>query len=42
MARAWRMLKADSSKVAGIEDQSVTHPESLPVWDGMKRWRWLY
>ncbi|BBL20919.1 hypothetical protein F939_02067 [Acinetobacter radioresistens DSM 6976 = NBRC 102413 = CIP 103788] len=38
VARAWRMLKADSSKVAGIEDQSVTHPESLPVWDGMKRW----
>lgn len=38
VARAWRMCTQDSSEVAGLEDQHITHPDQLPSWDGMKRW----
>ena len=38
VARAWKMMKQDTSAIAGLEDQSIVHPETLPVWDGMKCW----
>ena len=38
VARAWRMCIQDSTEVAALEDHSVAHPETLPVWKGMKRW----
>lgn len=38
VARAWRMCTADTSQVAGLEDQPVEHPENLPIWEGMQRW----
>lgn len=38
VARAWRMCTQDSSAVAGLEDQAVQQPDSLPAWDGMACW----
>lgn len=38
VARAWRMATQDSSEIAALEDQSVTHPDQLNPWDGMQRW----
>ena len=38
VARAWRMCTQDSSAVAGLEDQVVHQPDSLPAWDGMAHW----
>lgn len=38
VARGWRLKTHDSQLVAGVEDADVTHPEDLPVWDGMEMW----
>lgn len=38
VARVWRMCTSDSSEIAGLEDQPVTHPDQLPLWEGMTRW----
>ena len=38
VARAWKMMKQDTSAIAGLEDQPIVDPETLPVWDGMKCW----
>lgn len=38
VARAWRMCTQDSSEVAGLEDQAVQQPDTLPEWDGMACW----
>lgn len=38
VARAWRMVTSDTSAVAGLEDDKITHPEQLPDWNGMKHW----
>lgn len=38
VARAWRLATGDSSAVHAVEDTHVTHPEELPVWDGMSPW----
>lgn len=38
VARAWRMCTQDSSEVAGLEDQRIQQPDTLPEWKGMSRW----
>ena len=38
VARAWRMGTQNSQAIAGLEDQIITPPEQLPLWDGMQRW----
>lgn len=38
VARAWRMVTSDTSQVAGLEDGSIAHPDTLPNWDGIKHW----
>jgi len=38
VARAWRMCTQDSSAVAGLEDQPIQQPDTLPEWQGMSRW----
>eukprot|EP01127_Copromyxa_protea_P002230 TRINITY_DN12123_c0_g1_i1.p1 TRINITY_DN12123_c0_g1~~TRINITY_DN12123_c0_g1_i1.p1 ORF type:complete len:266 (-),score=27.84 TRINITY_DN12123_c0_g1_i1:52-849(-) len=37
-ARAWKMMTQDTSMIAGLEDNRVTTPEALPVWQGMGCW----
>lgn len=38
VARAWRMCTQDSTEIAGLEDQPIHHPDTLPLWEGMLRW----
>ena len=39
IARAWRLMTQDTSKIAGLEDQKVQYrPDDLPAWDGMRGW----
>lgn len=38
IARAWRMQTSDTKVVAGLEDNTITNPDALPDWDGMKHW----
>lgn len=38
VGRAWRMSTQDSTEIAGLEDQAVSNPDTLPHWDGMLRW----
>lgn len=42
VARAWRMRVQDSKEIAGLEDQPVSHPDSLKYWDGLKHWPGAY
>lgn len=38
VARAWRLATQDSSAIAALEDQPVSHLDTLTPWDGMQRW----
>lgn len=38
VARAWRMMKYDTSKILGLEDATVPPPSELADWDGMRIW----
>ncbi|MFU8927363.1 thioesterase family protein [Acinetobacter puyangensis] len=38
VARVWRMCTQDSTAIAGLEDQSISHPDKYAVWNGMQRW----
>ena len=38
VARTWRMMLSDSTLVAGLEDQSVEHPEHAPIWNEIRNW----
>lgn len=39
IARAWRLLTQDTSRVAGLEDAPVAYqPEDLSEWDEMHKW----
>lgn len=38
VARAWRMSTQDSTEIAGLEDQVVTHPDTLETWTGINHW----
>lgn len=38
VARAWRMQLQNSTEIAGLEDETVSHPDTLAPWDGM--WYW--
>ncbi|WP_417363867.1 thioesterase family protein [Glutamicibacter arilaitensis] len=38
VARAWRVIKADTSEVAGIEDQSIPGPETCAVQAISEQW----
>lgn len=38
VARAWRMATQDSKHIGGLEDQAILHPETYPLWTGLRRW----
>ena len=38
IARTWRMITQDTSKVAGLEDKPMPSYESLSNWEGMSLW----
>ncbi len=38
IAKAWRMLTSDSSEVQGLEDDNITHPDTLPATHALSRW----
>lgn len=38
VARAWRMATQTSTEVAALEDKTVSHPDTLPVWKGISHW----
>jgi hypothetical protein len=38
VARTWRMITEDTSKVAGLEDKPMPPHKSLPSWEGMSVW----
>lgn len=38
VARTWRMITEDTSKVTGLEDKPMPSFESLPNWEGMSLW----
>lgn len=38
IARTWRIIKHDTTLIAGLEDQAIVHPDELPDWDGMTHW----
>lgn len=38
VARAWRMVMSDTSKVCGIEDKPIASPHQLPEYHGMAHW----
>lgn len=42
VARAWRMRVQNSEKITGLEDQHVSHPDSLKHWDGLQHWPGAY
>lgn len=37
-ASAWRLVRGDTSAVAGVEAEPLPAPVSVPVWQGMEHW----
>ncbi|OYO20349.1 thioesterase [Enemella evansiae] len=37
-ANAWRLLRGDTSAVAGTEDEPMPGPDDFPDWDGTQAW----
>lgn len=37
-ARTWRMIKSDTTHIAGLEDQAQPSPELQPIWQAIHQW----
>ncbi|UNU74039.1 thioesterase family protein [Moraxella nasovis] len=38
VARAWRLQISDTTAIAGLENQDIVAPDTLPDWDGLSHW----
>lgn len=38
VARAWRLKISDTTAVAGLENQDIAAPDTLPDWEGLRHW----